>query len=144
MKMGRKREKIKIVRHGMLYEEVNKDERCLICPECGCEEVMSTRDNVKKERFFKIFEFCETDYFCKCSECGCEWSIFESRRLVKVKIWDIFAVSCILSIILALIFGLILAFSEGDNEILGYITIGLIGYFLLSAFILAVTNPYDG
>ena len=142
MKMGKKREKLKIVRHGMLYEEVNRDERCLICPECGCEEVMSTRQNDKKERFFKTFEFCETDYFCKCRECGCEWKIFESQRLVRVKIWDIFAVSCILSLVAAVILGILMTVIE-NSEGLAMATIGFSVYFLCSAFVLAATNPYD-
>ena len=142
MKMGRKREKLKIVRHGMLYEEVNREERCLICPECGCEEVMNTRQNDKKERFFKTFEFCETDYFCKCKECGCEWRIFESQRLVGVNIWDIFAVSCILSLIIVVILGVLITIFD-DSEILAFTLIGFAGYFLISWFILAATNPYD-
>ena len=142
MKMGKKREKLKIVRHGTLYEEVNRDERCLICPECGCEEVMSTRQNDKKERFFKTFEFCETDYFCKCRECGCEWKIFESQRLVRVKIWDIFAVSCILSLVVALILGFLMGFVEKTDG-LAMAILSCVVYFLSSAFILAATNPYD-
>ena len=142
MKMGKKREKLKIVRHGMLYEEVNREERCLICPECGCEEVMSTRQNNKKERFFKTFEFCETDYFCKCRECGCEWRIFESQRLVGVSIWDIFAVSCILSLVVALILGFLMAFVEKTDG-LAMAILSCVVYFLSSAFILAATNPYD-
>ena len=126
----RKHYKVEITQHGKLYEDLHKEIRCFICPECGSDDIYTDTYNDNIFKFFDIFEFQERVTSCKCRDCKCDFELRDNKKLIKTD-WEV-----IIAIATLAGFGLIILFS-----ILYLVTdSNIIGYLALFSFIVAIVG----
>ena len=112
MKSKKKCEKIEITSHGELYEEMHREIRYFICPECGSDDIRTDTYNKNTTKFLDIFEFQERVTSCKCRECKCKFEISDNRHLIKFDVVCVINMIALLCFILTLMLGCLCCITE--------------------------------
>ena len=117
----RKQDKVEITQHGKLYEDLHKEIRYFICPECGSDRIYTAtyHDNIFK--FFDIFEFQERVTSCKCRDCKCGFELRDNKKLIKTDWKALIAIVALASLGLIILFGIL--YLVTDSNISGYLTL---------------------
>ena len=121
MKSKKKRDQIEITSHGELYEEMHREIRCFICPECGSDNIRTDTNNRNITEFFDIFEFQERVTSCTCRDCKCKFELYDNKKLLNTDWYTISAIVALISFGLVMLFGII--YLVTDSDIIGGLTL---------------------
>ena len=117
----RKHYKVEITQHGKLYEDLHKEIRYFICPECGSDNIRTDTNNRNITEFFDIFEFQERVTSCTCRDCKCKFELHGNKKLLNTDWYTITAIVVLISFGLVILFGII--YLVTDSDIIGVLTL---------------------